>query len=188
KGVEKDFTEAFYWYSLAAKSNDASGIYKLGYCHEKGIGTPKNSSLAAECYLQSATRGNAPGQYKRGQCLLKAIGVQKNTHEALLWFHQAARQGNLSAMNQLGCLYMSGMEEEVIRKDVRVGFSWYLKAAGESVGGRDSTAQFNLAVCYQGGDVMGVNKDLHESLKWYRESINNGNKTAKKMVKSLFCN
>ncbi|CAG8528863.1 3622_t:CDS:2 [Ambispora leptoticha] len=155
KGIEKDLEEAFYWYSLSAKCNDASGLYKLGYCHEKGIGTPKNSSLAAECYLQSATRGNATGQYKRGQCLLKAIGVQKNIHEALLWFHQAARQGSLSAMNQLGCLYMSGVEAEGIRKDVRVGFSWYLKAVKEDdgVGRRDSTAQFNIAVCYQSGGM-----------------------------------
>lgn len=59
-----------------------------------------------------------------------------------------------------------------VDKDVSEAVRWYARAARQN----DTSAQFNLAVCFQEG--TGVPKDLNKAAKWYWRAANLGDTQA----------
>ena len=58
-------------------------------------------------------------------------------------------------------------------------FQQYLKDAQKG----NAAAQYNLGVCYQKG--LGVSKDMHEAVKWYRKAAEQGDVDAQNVLKKL---
>ena len=56
-GVEKNYEEAFKWYSLAAKNGSLAGQYQLGWCYFEGFGVNMDVNRAKEIWIEAADEG-----------------------------------------------------------------------------------------------------------------------------------
>ncbi len=162
-------------YSLAKKSATASsafGLYALGRCHEKAVGTTKHEAKAQSLYKEaipileeSAEAGNDIAQTFFGNCYHTGRGVSKDYSEAVKWYRKAAEQGNAVAQCNLGNSYRNG---EGVAKDYSEAVKWYRKAAEQGY----AAAQCNLGNSYRNGE--GVAKNYSEAVKWYHKAVEQG--------------
>ncbi|MCH9047848.1 MAG: SEL1-like repeat protein [Proteobacteria bacterium] len=90
---------------------------------------------------------------------------------------QAADRGDISAISNLGFMYVKGIGVEQNEKD---GVMWYRKAGGLG----HLTSQFNLGVMYAKG--RGVEQNYVESLKWYKMAAEQGDLTAQATLGMMF--
>jgi len=90
---------------------------------------------------------------------------------------QAADAGDVSAISNLGFMYVKGIGTE---KNEENGMKWYRKAA--ELG--HLTSQFNLGVMYAKG--RGVEQNYVESLKWYKMAAEQGDLTAQSTIGKMF--
>lgn len=72
KGVHQDYSQAKYWYELAAKQGFAEAQYNLGVMYAKGKGVPQNTHTAKEWFGKACDNGFQMGcdKYK----LLNQLG------------------------------------------------------------------------------------------------------------------
>ncbi len=49
----RNLTEVLRWYRVAADANNSEGLYLLGWVHQRGVGTGRNATAAAELYRRS---------------------------------------------------------------------------------------------------------------------------------------
>ena len=90
---------------------------------------------------------------------------------------QAADSGDVSAISNLGFMYVKGIG---IEKNEEDGVKWYRKAA--ELG--HLTSQFNLGVMYAKG--RGVEQNYAESLKWYKMAAEQGDLTAQATIGMMY--
>ncbi len=90
---------------------------------------------------------------------------------------QAADSGDVSAISNLGFMYVKGIG---IEKNETEGVKWYSKAA--ELG--HLTSQFNLGVMYAKG--RGVEQNYAESLKWYKMAAEQGDLTAQATLGTMY--
>ncbi|MCR4667223.1 MAG: SEL1-like repeat protein [Desulfovibrio sp.] len=64
---------AWKWFNEAASNGHTGAQFRLGQCYEKGLGVPRNLSMALYWYAQSKTYGNKEGEksFERLQALTK---------------------------------------------------------------------------------------------------------------------
>ncbi len=121
------FSEAYYYYKLAA---------------EKGM--PKAQNSLAQCYLRkqpakaiylqkafiwftsSANLGDVLGQYNLGLCYYFGTGTDVNYEKAVKWFGKSAEQGYVDAQYNLGVCYSKG---QGVPSSCVEAYKWYKKAA-----------------------------------------------------------
>ena len=89
RGVEKDATVAFQWYTKSAAQDYAKGLYALGNCYKEGFGTAKDHKKAFECFTKAAQHDNADAQYQLGKCYMKGKGTTADAKKAASWFKKA---------------------------------------------------------------------------------------------------
>lgn len=122
-----DFSEAYYYYKLAA---------------EKGM--PKAQNSLAQCYLRkqpakaiylqkafiwftsSANLGDVLGQYNLGLCYYFGTGTDINYEKAVKWFGKSAEQGYVDAQYNIGVCYSKG---QGVPSSCVEAYKWYKKAA-----------------------------------------------------------
>jgi len=90
---------------------------------------------------------------------------------------QAADRGDVSAISNLGFMYVKGIG---IEKNEEDGVKWYRQAA--ELG--HLTSQFNLGVMYAKG--QGVEQNYIEALKWYQMAAEQGDLTAQATLGMMF--
>ncbi|MGH7971803.1 MAG: tetratricopeptide repeat protein, partial [Limisphaerales bacterium] len=56
--VQRDYSEAFHWFTEAAANNNPEGLLQLGGCYHYGLGTPCNLAKAADFYRRAAELTN----------------------------------------------------------------------------------------------------------------------------------
>lgn len=147
-----------------ANRGDAITHYKLGQCHEEGLGVAKDIKNAAHWYRKAAEKGNTRAQFKIGLCCHHGHGVAQDFTEAALWYQMAADKSHPEALNNLGSLLHKGLG---VPKDQAQGFRRFNQSA--KMGNR--MAAFNLAYCYSRGE--GVSEDHAQELTWFRIAIEN---------------
>lgn len=75
--------KAFYWAAKADKAGSADGAVLHGVCCYEGIGTERNETKAAECFMRAAQRGNTrvlkglACLYAEGSCVPKDVAKAK---------------------------------------------------------------------------------------------------------------
>jgi len=57
-GVREDYAQAIPWFTRAAVLGHAAALYRLGRCHEQGLGMPKDPLEAARLYRASVEHGD----------------------------------------------------------------------------------------------------------------------------------
>lgn len=77
------------------QSQTAPGLYfLLGYLHEEGLGTPRDTALAYQFYVKGAEQDDSKAMNNLGSMYERGTGVAKNLDEAHKWYLQAASLGN----------------------------------------------------------------------------------------------
>ena len=79
-------------------SSASSGLYfLLGYLHEEGLGTQRDTALAYQFYMKGAEQEDDKAMNNLGSMYEGGNGVAKNLEEAKKWYEQAAALGNEDA-------------------------------------------------------------------------------------------
>ena len=160
-GVEKDYSTAQHWYSLAADRDQPRSMTRLGLLFEQGLGVPIDYKKAKEFYERAAEEEEPDGMTSLGRLFERGWGVAADTSAALEWYGKGASAGSLDGMVSIARAYRAGMGGI---RDHDQGYSWYLKAAER--GSRD--AMRALGEMYEKGEGVEVNEA--ESNRWYNRA------------------
>jgi len=97
KGVQQDYSKAFFWREMAANAGDINSQYHLGRFFELGNGVDRDFKKARYWYEKSASKGDMNGLYAMGNLYRKGIGVEVDLPRAYAWYSLAAVKNMLLA-------------------------------------------------------------------------------------------
>lgn len=176
RGVEKNLTEARYWYVLGAAKKNVFAEFNLALIYENGLGVDANPQKAAYWLWRAAKQGFAPAMEKLSAYYLDGKAIPKDVAQAEILLTGAAEMGHIYAELQLGNLYIDG---NALKRDPAAGAKWVQKAAQQGY----NEAQFRLASLYLDG--VGVKKDASQALNWSTLAKANGVERANEFVATL---
>ncbi|CAB4415367.1 unnamed protein product [Rhizophagus irregularis] len=104
----------------------ASGLLKMGYFYDHGIGTIVDKQRAVEYYYQAANLGNIMAQYNLALMYYNGEGTEKDYVKAFELYYKVANLGDSDAQYNLGHMYEYG---EGIDKDINQAIYWYEESA-----------------------------------------------------------
>ncbi len=165
----KDYNQAFYWLTKAAKQGDAMAQYWLGVMYYNGDGVPQDYKKTVYWYTKSAEQGNADAQFNLGLMYYNGDGVPQDYKKTVYWYTKSAEQGNADAQFNLGLMYYNG---DGVPQDYKKTVYWYTKSAEQG----NADAQNNLGALYYAGE--GVPQNYSAAYVWLSLSAANGNKKA----------
>ena len=164
-GLEKDLSEAFKLYQLAAEGGNDWAMFSTGLQHYEGLGTTRDYSAARAWFHQAAEAGYAEAYYYLGRAFEKGEGVNKDIAQAINWYERGRKQGCIYCITQLGVLHGSGLgfDRDQTRAD-----ALYLEAAEAG----DGDAMRKVAMAYRSGTL---GPDLALAREWDRRAAKLGN-------------
>lgn len=122
-GVEKNSTEAFKCFKLAADKGHAEARSNTGSCYGRGDGVEKNLKEAFKYFKLAADQGVAEAQNNLGICYEDGLGVAENLEEAFKYFTLAADQECAEAQCSLADILFRNKE------NFSQGILYYSRAA-----------------------------------------------------------
>ena len=125
-GVEKNETEAFRYFSIAADRNYAAAKYRLSLCYKHGKGVNRNPVEAYKIMLAAAEYENIAAQYEVGMMLLNGEGTQADPEKGVVWLMKSAEKEFDEAQFELGNCYLLG---NGVDENEMLALYWYGKAA-----------------------------------------------------------
>jgi TPR repeat protein len=164
-GTERNYAEAFRWYSKAAAQGNANAEAYLGRLYEAGLGVNRDYEQAVSWFRKAADQGSAIGQDMLGSAYSHGHGVKKDDREAFRWHQLAANQGNAAAEYNLGFMYETGRG---VKRNAAQAAAWYQRAANQG----DGPSQFILAQFYSDG--TSVSKDYAVAAKLFHGAATQG--------------
>lgn len=172
-----DYTAAFSYFQKAAARGYSKAQYNAGLCHEHGRGTPRDISKAVLYYQLAASQGHSLAQYRYARCLLQdpAPSWDPERQRAVSMLKQAADSGLREAQAFLGVLFT---KEPYLDEQRAVKYLWLAANNG------DSQSRYHLGICYERG--LGVQRNLGEALRCYKQSAALGNDAAQERLRALF--
>ena len=119
----KIMPNALQSYLWAFKLKDRTVCVKLADMYAEGLGTQKDTQLAARFLHTGAEAGIAEAQYRYSEALSDGKWVKQNEEAANEWCLKAAEQGYVSAMLSMG------IHDWAEEGDVFTAEEWFRKAA-----------------------------------------------------------
>ena len=165
-GIAKNYSEAVYYYQLAADQGIVEAQNNLGMMYLQGLGVQKDSKKAFHLFEQAALGGSQNAQNNLAIRYLKGDGISKDNEKALDFFYKAAQQGNGEAAFGLFKVYSEGLNGT---PDEIKAYAW-LKIASQSKAER--ITEFN-----------GLLKQLNSVLT--KSQIDQANKLAEELKKEI---
>lgn len=213
KGVNKDPAQALKYLQLASKQGLPAAQYYLGVKYSAGLDVTKDPHKARQLLIQAAQQGHLQAQFHVANLYAKGEGGPQDQQQATYWFNQASENGygpaqhslaaryltgkgtaldldrgifwlkraadqhDTDALRDLGFMYFQGMG---VDKDYQQARDLLLLPAEDGSG----LALFLLGEIYaQGG--YGINKDVRQAKKWYRQAQKVGYKQADGQLQKL---
>lgn len=102
--MEKDYSQALYWYGKAAGQGLPDAMNSLGVIYEDGLGVDTDYHQAAKCYRVAAEHGSREGQFDLATMYMTGKGVPLDYVSAYRWFSLAASSGDKLSARQLKSL------------------------------------------------------------------------------------
>lgn len=162
-GVRRDRDAALAAYKRAAELGSDYGAYLAAY----NLYWTFRKYDDAYAYAQNALAGDDPDgavRYLLGLMAYNGRGRPKDVAASLALHLESAKRGNADAYFELFVYAMQGIGDR--NKAV-----FYLKQAGQ----RDQPrACANLGALYATGQLPGIEKDLSESIHWYKRAADLG--------------
>ena len=166
KGTMK---RAFGFFRDAASLGDANGLYNMGTCYARGLGTDKDDKRAYQCFRSAADKGHPQAINNLGWCYLKGMGVKEDHAEAAKCFAKSADYGNAEGQLNYALALISG---DGVAVNYRTAASLLLDSARQ-----DNLDAINAyAVCISKG--RGVKCDPALAAKWFRAAVERGHPPA----------
>ena len=201
-----DIDKAMEWYKKAADLGDADAMLTIGTKYYLGEGVGKDFSKASEWFekigeLDDEYELPRPLGYTYKDYYLNKIGnLFEREHDyvkAMEWYKKAADFGNVSAMKDIGRIYLNG---EGVRKNIEEGIRWCEKAwetdhdhydsiaiiyadsglndkalevIERAIGLGNGNAMFNLGCMYYLGFGCGVHKDYCKAFDLLEKAASN---------------
>lgn len=179
--VERNYDEAFHWFSLAADKKSAEGQLQLGGCYEYGLGTTTNFPLAANLFRLSALQTNYVAMKSFGSVLMNGRGIDADVDEARYWFTRAAREGNnRRAMYDLGAICMKKFPDT---NSTVEAYRWYRRSADLG----DALGCFEVAKFYYNG-WGGLEASAAENRYWLSRAAALGATEAQRFMGDVYRN
>lgn len=188
KGVQKDYTQAWQWFSKAAESDNAEALFYMGEMINKGLGVPQNPGYAAVYYTLAADQGYAEAEnaitasgleFEAGKAYYLSADSWLDYKKAFTWMQKAADKGNDWAYEYLGAMYQEG--KGVTKSDTKA-FAAYLKVATNKE--HDSVGKLRVGEMYYLG--KGVTRDYTKAFEWFVKSAANKNAIAQARVGEMY--
>lgn len=106
-----DFKKALEYYTMAAELGYVDAIFKVGYFHEMGHGTPHvNEMEALAWYKRGETYNHIPCLLKIGDFYKeKKAGLERDLDKALSYYLLCAEKGNAEAHFKVALIYEEKM-------------------------------------------------------------------------------
>lgn len=163
----------------AAASGDVTAMGVLGenYLHGN-LGLEKNYEKAYQWSKKAADMGNARSLTVLGILYMEGDFVDKNLDAAREKFSEATDKGDMKAPRYLGILFR---DDETLSSQEREKKAFECFKCGADRG--DITSQFYLGNMYENG--AGVDRNLDEAVRWYKESAKRGDKIAQPAMDAL---
>ncbi len=134
----KDYAQAFIYYSQAAKQGYAPAQQNLGKLYRMGRGVAQSDQKAFEWFLKAAEQGDMHARSDLGGMYYLGRGVAQSDKKAYEWTLKSAEQGDYHAQFGMGLIYEMGRGVE---RSVDKAIEWYQKAADQG----SYEAQVNLS-------------------------------------------
>ena len=129
-GIKQDYSQAFHWFSEAAKSSQSEFIFNnLGLMYQYGRGTSRDCKKAIHFYKLAIKQNSSSGMYNLATIYCNGIDVKPDNKLAIKLFREAAKCGNSKSQKVLGTIYYFGSLG--VKKDYTKAFKW-IKKAGEN--------------------------------------------------------
>ncbi|KAG9285213.1 hypothetical protein G9A89_004428 [Geosiphon pyriformis] len=157
----QDLNKALESFKIAYKHGLKEAGFHIGCCYMRGKGTPRDMDQAFEWFLKSAFETESSSEI-----LLRLYRINQLNEAQVIRVFQRIQDESIGrdpeAIFRLGDCYRIGCG---IKMDVRKAACCYQKAAISGSG--KMQAQYGRTLLY----CFGRNKDLHESLFWYRKAL-----------------
>ena len=187
-GVQKDYTQAWQWFSKAAESDNAEALFYMGKMVDNGLGVPKNPGYAAVFYTTAADQGYAEAEnaitvsgleFEAGKAYYFSADSWLDYKKAFTWMQKAADKGNDWAYEYLGAMYQEG---KGVTKSGTKAFAAYLKVATNKE--YDDIGKLRVGEMYYSG--QGVAQDYTKAFEWLVKSAANKNAIAQARVGEMY--
>ncbi|KAM7100828.1 death ligand signal enhancer isoform 2-T5 [Ciconia maguari] len=167
---------AYTCFKLAADRGYSKAQFNVGLCYEHGRGTEKDLEKAAFYYYHAASSCHPMAQYRYARYLLchRPEDEWDKNQKAVTFLEQAAMAGVTEAQAYLGVFYMRGLQPKEKR-----GLKYLLLAAKNG----DAQSRYHVGVCYEKG--LGVQQNLAEAMRHYRQSAAAGNRNSRERLRVL---
>mgnify|MGYP005851515725 CR=1 FL=1 len=176
---ERDGALAAQYWRTACEAGDATGCTGLGYLHQQGINTLKDSDAAARLYRQGCNGGNASGCVALGDFYYVGIGVKKDPTEAARLYRQGCDGGHAGGCFNLGVLYHEGTH---VKRDLEEAARLYRQACSSGL----TPGCINLGNLHL--TRTGAAKNLEAAAQLYRQACDGGDAVGCTFLGSLHVN
>jgi TPR repeat protein len=163
-----DYRQAKKFLTRACRQREYRACALLGELHEKGLGTPRDYSLAFSLYDQACDHGVGQGCDGEGYLYFRGEGVRKDLKKAFESYRRSCEELNYEkACVNLGYMYEHGYGVE---EDPSKAYLLYYRACrqGGIVGGC-----VNLGVLKE--KLAKTKEDYLKAFRLYREACEKGN-------------
>lgn len=92
--VERVLGEAYGYFRQAAGKSDANGLYNLGMCQWRGLGTARDEQAAFNSFRAAAEKGHPEAINNIGAFFRDGVVVERNLELATKWFAKSASYDN----------------------------------------------------------------------------------------------
>ena len=92
--IASALSEALGFFKQAAGQGDGNGLYNLGMCHARGLGTPRNDERAFDCFRNAAEKGHPEAINNIGWFFREGRIVKKDLELSTKWFKKSADYRN----------------------------------------------------------------------------------------------
>ncbi len=100
--------DALGYFRRAADQNDVNGLYNLGMCLARGLGTEVDAESAFNCFRTAAERGHPEAINNIGYHFHEGIVVPKDVQLAARWYRKSSDLGNAYGMYNYATALMKG--------------------------------------------------------------------------------
>ena len=163
--IASALSEALGFFKQAAGLGDGNGLYNLGMCYARGLGTSRNDERAFDCFRNAAEKGHPEAINNIGWFFREGRIVNKDLELSTKWFKKSADYGNAYGEYNYGLALHRG---EGVKRNDRLAAEYFKRAATQ--GCVEAVNSFGLALLR--GE--GVEKNQMEAIKAFRNAASSG--------------
>ncbi len=156
-GCEKSEALSLSWAKAASTADYAPGHFRLGECHEFGVGVPVSADLALNCYRKSLSGGFGFAAYQWAELAI-SMAANPPEQEVVSVLESGIQLGEPFAAFRLACWY----ELEAKPRNEALALKWYRRASDMG----HFLASLRMADAFEQGE-LGLTRDVDSARRFH---------------------